>query len=101
MRLRQLSLHCSLFVLASCGALAAAHADTVIDNANGYTLNAKGDVVQFASLAFDDKGRIVAVGTAQEVAAKAPKAKHVDMQGRTVLPDSSMRTATCSAWARC
>lgn len=86
MRLRQLSLHCSLFVLASCGALAAANADTVIDNANGYTLNAKGDVVQFASLAFDDKGRIVAVGTAREVAAKAPKAKHVDMQGRTVLP---------------
>nr|WP_314542152.1 amidohydrolase [uncultured Massilia sp.] len=86
MRLRQLSLHCSLFVLASCGALAAANADTVIDNANGYTLNAKGDVVQFASLAFDDKGRILAVGTAQEVAAKAPRAKHVDMQGRTVLP---------------
>lgn len=86
MRLRQLSLHCSLFVLASCGALAAANADTVIDNANGYTLNAKGDVVQFASLAFDDKGRLLAVGTAKEVAAKAPKAKHVDMQGRTVLP---------------
>jgi hypothetical protein len=86
MRLRQFSLQCSLFVLASCGALSAASADTVIDNANGYTLNAKGDIVQFASLAFDDKGRITAVGTAQEVAGKAPKAKHVDMKGRTVLP---------------
>jgi predicted amidohydrolase YtcJ len=86
MRLRQFSLQCSLFVLASCGALSAASADTVIDNANGYTLNAKGDIVQFASLAFDDKGRITAVGTAQEVAGKAPKARHVDMKGRTVLP---------------
>jgi predicted amidohydrolase YtcJ len=79
-------LQCSLFVLAACGALSAARADTVIDNANGYTLNAKGDVVQFASLAFDDKGRITAVGSAKEVAAKAPKARHVDMAGRTVLP---------------
>jgi hypothetical protein len=50
--------------------MAAAHADTVIDNANGYTLNAKGDIVQFASMAFDDKGRIIAVGAAKEVAAR-------------------------------
>jgi predicted amidohydrolase YtcJ len=71
-------------------AATAAHATTVIDNANGYTLDAKGDVVQFASLAFDDAGRIVAVGTAADVAEKtatsAPQAKHVDMAGRTVLP---------------
>jgi predicted amidohydrolase YtcJ len=79
-------LQCSLFVLAACGALSAARADTVIDNANGYTLNAKGDIVQFASMAFDDNGRITAVGAAKEVAAKAPQAKHVDMAGRTVLP---------------
>ena len=85
MRLRPLTLQCSLFVLASCGALAA-HADTVIDNANGYTLNAKGDIVQFTSMAFDDKGRIIAVGAARDVAGRAPKARHVDMQGRTVLP---------------
>jgi predicted amidohydrolase YtcJ len=65
---------------------ATAHATTVIDNANGYTLNAQGDVVQFASLAFDDAGRILAVGAAADVAAKAPQAKHVDMAGRTVLP---------------
>jgi predicted amidohydrolase YtcJ len=79
-------LQCSLFVLASCGALGAVRADTVIDNANGYTLNARGDIVQFASLAFDDSGRIVAVGAAREVAARAPGARHVDMAGRTVLP---------------
>ncbi|SDC48471.1 hypothetical protein SAMN05428966_101899 [Massilia sp. PDC64] len=77
-------LQCTLIALTL--AAATAHATTVIDNANGYTLNAKGDVVQFASLAFDDAGRILAVGTAADVAAKAPQAKHVDMAGRTVLP---------------
>lgn len=77
-------LQCSLIALAL--AAATAHATTVIDNANGYTLNANGDVIQFASLAFDDAGRILAVGTAGEVGAKAPQAKHVDMAGRTVLP---------------
>ena len=77
-------LQCTLIALVL--AAATAHATTVIDNANGYTLNAKGDVVQFASLAFDDAGRIIAVGTAAEVNAKAPQAKHVDMAGRTVLP---------------
>jgi predicted amidohydrolase YtcJ len=78
-------LQCSLFVLAATGALCA-HADTVIDNANGYTLNAKGNVVQFTSLAFDDNGKIIAVGSPKDVAARAPQAKHVDMAGRTVLP---------------
>jgi predicted amidohydrolase YtcJ len=77
-------LQCTLIALALTAATA--HATTVIDNANGYTLNAQGDVVQFASLAFDDAGRILAVGAAADVAAKAPQAKHVDMAGRTVLP---------------
>jgi predicted amidohydrolase YtcJ len=85
MRLRQLPLQCSLFVLAVTGALSA-QADTVIDNANGYTLNARGDVVQFSSMAFDDNGKIIAVGGTKDVAARAPQAKHVDMAGRTVLP---------------
>ncbi|MFS2018677.1 amidohydrolase [Massilia sp. CT11-108] len=84
MRPRHKQLRHTLIALAL--ATATAHATTVIDNANGYTLNAKGDVVQFASLAFDDAGRILAVGTAADVAAKAPQAKHVDMAGRTVLP---------------
>jgi predicted amidohydrolase YtcJ len=86
MRLRQLALQCSLIASSAIGVLPVAHADTIIDNAKGYTLDAKGDVIEFASLAFDDQGRITAVGTAKEVAAKAPRAHHVDMQGRTVLP---------------
>ena len=76
---------CSAFVLAAF-AVAGAQADTVLVNANGYTLNAKGDLIQFAALAFDDQGKILAVGSAAEVAAKAPGARQVDMAGRTVLP---------------
>ena len=77
---------CSMFVLAALAGLSAAHADTVVDNANGYTLNSKGELVQFTALAFDDKGRVIAVGSAAEVNARAPGARRVDMQGRTVLP---------------
>ena len=85
MRARQIPLS-SLIVLAGLGVLGSAHADTVITNANGYTLNAKGELVQFSALAFDDKGRITAVGSDADVTAKARNARQVDMQGRTVLP---------------
>jgi predicted amidohydrolase YtcJ len=84
--MRLIPLHCSLFVLASLGAVSAARADTVLDHANGYTLNSKNELVRFAALAFDDSGRIIAVGSAAEVHAKAPKARHVDMHNQTVLP---------------
>lgn len=76
---------CSMFVLAALSALSA-HASTVIDNANGYTLNGKGDLVQFTAIAIDDAGKIIAVGSAAEVNARAPGARRVDLQGRTVLP---------------
>ena len=46
--MRMIPLQCSLFALASLGAIAPALADTVIDNANGYTLNSKNDLVRFA-----------------------------------------------------
>jgi predicted amidohydrolase YtcJ len=80
-----------LFAFAAFAALAlpgaqAAQGNTVIVNANGYTLNAKGDLVQFNALAFDDKGKILAVGSAADVAVKAPGARQVDLKGRTVLP---------------
>lgn len=78
----------SLLALALAAVLpvAQAQAMTVIDHANGYTLNAAGKLTRFTALAFDDKGKIIAVGSAAAVAAKAPGAKHVDVQGRTVLP---------------
>ena len=84
--MRPILKQCSMFVLAALAGLSAAHADTVIDNANGYTLNSKGELVQFTALAFDDKGRVIAVGSAAEVNARAPGARRVDLQGRTVLP---------------
>ncbi|HEY1043456.1 MAG TPA: amidohydrolase family protein [Telluria sp.] len=82
--MRPTFLHCSLAVLASLGTLA--HAGTVIDNANGYTLNAKNELVQFTAMAIDDSGKIIAVGSAADVAAKVPGSRRVDMQGRTVIP---------------
>jgi len=63
-----------------------AHAATIIDNANGYTLNSTGKLVRFTSLAYDDAGRILAVGNAKAVTAHAPGAQRIDMRGKTVLP---------------
>jgi predicted amidohydrolase YtcJ len=63
-----------------------AHADTIIDRANGYTLNASGQLQRFTSLAFDDLGRIVAVGSEKETAAALPRAEHIDALGKTLLP---------------
>lgn len=63
-----------------------AHADIIIDRANGYTLNSAGQLQRFTSLAFDDLGRIVAVGSEQETAAALPRAEHIDVQGKTLLP---------------
>jgi predicted amidohydrolase YtcJ len=84
--MHSIPLQCSLLVLASLGAPAFAQADTVIDNANGYTLNGRNELVQFVSLAFDQHGKIIAVGSAPDVAAKAPTARHIDLMGKTVLP---------------
>ena len=77
-------IHSSVLVLVAAGTLA--HADTVIDNANGYTLGSQGKLVHFSSLAFDDAGRLLAVGTPQSAKAAAPAAKHIDLHGLTVLP---------------
>jgi predicted amidohydrolase YtcJ len=72
--------------LALSACLPPAQADTIIDHANGYTLNAAGQLQRFTSLAFDDLGRIVAVGGERETAAALPKAEHIDAQGKTLLP---------------
>lgn len=67
-------------------AAATAHAGTMIENANGYTLDAKGRLLRFQALAFDDSGKLVAVGSARQVAAKAKGFQHIDVAGKTVLP---------------
>jgi len=76
----------TLLAAAALAFAATATAGTMIDNANGYTLNAKGQLVQFKALAFDDHGKLLAVGSAKEVAAKAKGFKRIDVQGKTVLP---------------
>ena len=78
--------------LAVCLSLAMAYAgaQTIIDRANGYTLTGTGagagDLQRFTSLAFDAQGRVVAVGSEAQTAAALPGARHVDVQGKTVLP---------------
>ncbi|QYF95770.1 amidohydrolase [Massilia sp. PAMC28688] len=79
-------IHASLFVLTATGIIGAASADTVIENANGYTLNANNELVRFSTMAFDDKGRIVAVGDAARARAKSATTRRIDMQGKTVIP---------------
>lgn len=76
----------TLLATAALAVAATANAGTMIENANGYTLNAKRQLVQFKALAFDDSGKLVAVGSAKAVAAKAKGFKRVDVQGKTVLP---------------
>lgn len=77
----------TLLAAAALAAVAATtNAGTMIDNANGYTLNAKGQLLRFKALAFDDQGKLVAVGSAKEVAAKAKGYTRIDVQGKTVLP---------------
>lgn len=76
----------TLLAAALAAVAATSNAGTMIENANGYTLNAKGQLVKFKALAFDDQGKLVAVGSAKEVAAKAKGFKRVDVQGKTVLP---------------
>ena len=66
--------------------LAPAHADTIIDHANGYTLTAAGTLQRFTSLGFDDLGRVIAVGGEKDTAARLPDARHIDAQGKTLLP---------------
>lgn len=81
MRLKPLSL-----VLLSALVAHGAQAATVFDHANGYTLNSRNALVRFVSMAVDDDGRVIGIGTAAQMASRAPAARHVDLQGKTVLP---------------
>jgi predicted amidohydrolase YtcJ len=81
----EISMRIPLIIAAALAALPA-HADTIIDRANGYTLNAAGQLQRFTSLGFDDLGRVVAVGSEAQTAAALPKAEHIDAQGKTLLP---------------
>ncbi len=64
-------------------AAAPAAADTAYVNANGYTLDAAGGLQRFATLVVGSDGRVKAALPAH---ARLPKAKRVDLKGRTLLP---------------
>ncbi len=63
---------------------AAAQADTVLHNINGYTPTTDG-IESFSVLVFDDAGQIIATGDGELLAAY-PAATHLDGDGKTVLP---------------
>ncbi len=67
-------------------ALPVAHgAGLLVRNVNGYTLDAGGNLQRFEALLASD-GKIVATGTASELAARDASARSVDGGGRTLLP---------------
>ena len=58
-------------------------ADLIVHNANVYTVNARFDVAE--SFAVKD-GKIVGIGSTEEVFAKFQSANLLDARGQTVLP---------------
>ena len=63
-----------------------AHADALIDNANGYTLDEDGNLIRFTGLLFDvDTGRITGLLDRNDDRPREVDFRH-DAQGRTVIP---------------
>lgn len=72
----------SLIVSVSQGYASASQQPTHFINANGYTLNAKGELIQFTEFTIKND-IILSLGEMKE---DAVKGKQVDLQGKTVLP---------------
>ncbi|HSI19083.1 MAG TPA: amidohydrolase family protein [Sphingomonas sp.] len=62
-----------------------AHADGVIENINGITLNEKGEVVRFGKLVLGNDGRITQV-LAGDAKPKGKMDWRIDMKGRVMIP---------------
>lgn len=60
-------------------------ADLLVENVNGYTLTASGELQRFDALLVDH-GKVVATGSKAELTKRAGHAKIEDGQGRTLLP---------------
>ena len=63
-----------------------AQADTLFVRANGYTLNAKQQLQSFDAMLVNDAGKVIGTGTQKQLQKKMPKAKLIDLGGKTVLP---------------
>ena len=63
---------------------APAHADTLIDNINGISVDRQAHVTRFAVMVIDDHGRVAQLLSRYD---KAPRTEyHVDGKGRTLVP---------------
>ena len=79
-------LPCLALIAVSCiSATATDAADLLLKNANGYTVDHKGELQRFEALLID-RGKVLAIGTAQELAERAGSGRAQDGEGRTVLP---------------
>ena len=84
MKIRKQLANCALLFCALGGQHAMA--DTLIENANGYTINKEQNLQRFTALVFDDEGKILAVGSSKELSAQFPTAKRINLGGKTLLP---------------
>src|SRR4029077_1770407 len=78
-------LHSIAWLAIACVVPADQAASLLVRNVNGYTLDGSGKLQRFEALLSSD-GKIVATGTAGELAARDATARSVDGGGRTLLP---------------
>ena len=74
-----------LVAVAALFCVSAAHADTLIDNVNGYTLGQDRQIVRFNALLIGDDGRVGQLYARGERRAERPQYR-VDGRGRTLIP---------------
>ena len=60
-------------------------ADSLVDNVNGYTMRADGQLFRFTGMVIDDQGRVRQLLTARDRRPERPRVR-VDGRGRTMLP---------------
>lgn len=73
-------------LLAGAALAPVARADTLVDNVNGQTVDANGQVLTFAALMFDDTGTVKALYRRGEKKPSKGFRYRIDGKGRTMLP---------------
>lgn len=76
---------CGLLLSGCAMASSAFAADLLIDNINGYSLDAQDKLQRFGALLIDD-GKVVATGESKVMRSRADDAQIVDGKGKTLLP---------------
>ena len=78
-------LHLPLLLAALAASLPSHAAGTLIDHVNGYTLDGAGKLQRFEALLIED-GKVLAIGSSKELAARSANAAVINGKGRTLLP---------------